>query len=293
MSLAHDPAWEALFGELKLIPNLKPRPGAADQGQGGRSRSPKPKSLSGGSAGIISNSLLSQQAVVKIVRGGGVTSAGRLAGQLAYISRQGSLTTERGETGELLEGMDALKAVQKDWAQDWQRMDARTTNYTYHVVVSYPKGTDPYAAEVAAENFAHRLTSGDYGGEYKFVMAHHRDTDYPHTHLVINRAAQSGKTLHLSRYGVSTQDLRDLHVETARDAGITLSATSRFSRNLGPEYDRSARIHSRREGRDLRERPRQEQRSGFPFHGRGRRTPIAPDQLQVLKGKRHEVSMPK
>ncbi|KIC39843.1 hypothetical protein RA27_17495 [Ruegeria sp. ANG-R] len=282
---AYDPAWEALFGRFQLIPDLKPRPGTP--GQRRYPRSPGSKGIASAAAGMIGNSLLTQQAVVKIVRGGGVTSAGKLGGQLAYISRKGTLTTERGETGELIDGMDGLKAVQKDWARDWEQMDARTTNYTYHLIVSYPKGTDSYAAEVAAENFAHRLTGGDYGGRYKFILAHHRDTDYPHTHLIVNRAAQYGKTLHLSKYGVTTQDLRDLHVETARDVGIVLNATSRFSRNLAPEYESSARIHARRDGRDLRERPAAETRTGFPGFGRGRRTPIAPELLQSLKDQRN------
>lgn len=286
-SATYDPAWEQLFGEFQLIPSLKPRPGdmRTQTRRSGRSAS---RARAGSSAvGMISNALLTHQAVVKIVRGGGVTSAGRLAGQLAYISRHGTLTTERGETGERIEGMDGFKAVKKDWARDWQGMDARTTNYTYHVIVSYPKETDPYAAEVAAESFAHRLTGGEYGGRYKFVMAHHRDTDFPHTHLIINRAAQDGKTLHLSRYGVTVDDLRDLHVETARDVGIVLNATSRFSRNLAPEYESSARIHARREGRRLAETPVQEARSGFPYHGRGRQTPVAPDVIQTLKDQRN------
>lgn len=283
---SYDPAWDALFGEFQLVPSLKPRPGA-QQGTGGRKSSRPTKSLSGGPAGIIANSLLTQKAVVKVVPSGGVTSAGRLGGQLAYISRQGTITTERGETGELLDGMDALKAIQKDWAQDWQRMDARTTSYTYHVIVSYPKDTDHYAAEAAAETFAHRLTGGEYGGQYKFAMAHHRDTNYPHTHLIINRAAQDGKTLHLGRFGITMQELRDLQAETARDVGIVLNPTSRFSRNLAPEYESSARIHARRNGRDLRERPAPETRTGFPYHGRGRRTPIAPELLQSLKDQRN------
>ena len=287
MSAVHDPAWDLLFGEFQLIPSLKPRPGALP-GQTSRSRRSTQRAASGASAaGMIGNALLTGQALVKVVRGGGVTSASRLGGQLAYISRKGRVTTERGETGELIDGMEGLKAVQKDWAQDWQGMDARTTSYSYHLIVSYPKGTDPYAAEVAAESFAHRLTGGDYGGQYKFVMAHHRDTDHPHTHLIINRAAQSGKTLHLSRYGVTMQDLRDLQAETAREVGIVLTATSRFSRNLPPERQSSARVHARRDGRDLRERPVPEQKSGFPFFCTGRQKPVVPDQLQVLKDQRN------
>ena len=284
-SAPYDPAWERLFGEFQLIPNLKPRAGPQKAEPARRSR--PERGVSGSPAGMIGNALLTQQALVKVVRGGSVTSASRLGGQLSYISRKGTLTTERGETGERLEGMDALKAVQKDWARDWAHMDARTTSFTYHVIVSYPKDTDPYAAEVAAETFAHRLTGGEYGGRYKFVMAHHRDTDHPHTHLIINRAAQSGKTLHLSRYGVTVEDLRELQVETARDVGIVLNATSRFSRNLPPERQNTARIHARRDGRDLRERPAPEPRSGFPFYGIGRQQPIVPDRLQELKDQRN------
>ena len=37
---------------------------------------------------MIANALLTNQAVVKIVRGGGVTASGRLGGQLSYITRK-------------------------------------------------------------------------------------------------------------------------------------------------------------------------------------------------------------
>ncbi|MFA3919357.1 relaxase/mobilization nuclease domain-containing protein [Ruegeria hyattellae] len=235
---------------------------------------------------MIANALLTNQAMVKIVRGGGVTASGRLGGQLSYITRKGTVEMERGDTGELSHGMDGLRDVQDEWAKDWARMDARVTNYSYHVILSYPKDTDREAAKQAARSFGERLTNGEYGDRYKYVMAHHDDTGHPHTHLVISRAGTSGKTLQLNRYGITPQDLRKLQVETARDVGIVLTATSRFSRNLRPERESNARVHAWRDGRDLRERPAQERRSGFPFFGIGRQQAAAPDQLQVMKDQR-------
>ena len=285
LTSAYDPAWEALFGEFQLIPNLKPRPGQNPARS--RRRSPQRQSSSGGVAGMIANALLTNQAVVKVVPGGGVTASGRLGGQLSYITRKGTVEMERGDTGELSHGMDGLRDVQDEWAKDWARMDARVTNYSYHVILSYPKDTDREAAKQAARSFGARLTNGDYGDRYKYVMAHHDDTGHPHTHLVISRAGASGKTLQISRYGITTQDLRELQVETARDVGIVLTATSRFSRNLRPEHENSARVHALRDGRTLRERPAPEQRSGFPFFGIGRQQAAAPDQLQVKSDQRN------
>ncbi len=281
LTAAYDPAWDALFGEFQLIPNLKPRPGQNPVRS--RRRSPQRQSASG----MIANALLTNQAVVKVVRGGGVTASGRLGGQLSYITRKGTVEMERGDTGELTHGMEGLRDVQDEWAKDWDRMDARVTNYSYHIILSYPKDTDREAAKQGARSFGARLTNGDYGDRYKYVMAHHDDTGHPHTHLVISRAGASGKTLQISRYGITTQDLRELQVETARDVGIVLTATGRFSRNLRPERESSARVHARRDGRNLRERPALERRRGFPFFGIGRQQAAFPDQLQVMSDQRN------
>jgi hypothetical protein len=281
LTAAYDPAWDALFGEFQLIPDLKPRPGQ-NPARSRRRLAQRPSASS-----VIANALLTDQAVVKVVRGGGVTAPGRLGGQLSYITRKGTVEMERGDTGELTQGMDGLRDVQDEWTKDWAHMDSRVTNYSYHVILSYPKDTDREAAKQAARSFGERLTNGEYGDRYKYVMAHHDDTGHPHTHLVISRAGASGKTLQLSRYGITAQDLRELQVETARDVGIVLTATSRFSRNLRPERESSARVHARRDGRDLRERPAPEQRSGFPFFGIGRQQVAAPDQLQVMSDQRN------
>ena len=281
LTAAYDPAWDALFGEFQLIPNLKPRPGQNPVRS--RRRSPQRQSASG----MIANALLTNQAVVKVVRGGGVTASGRLGGQLSYITRKGTVEMERGDTGELTHGMEGLRDVQDEWAKDWDRMDARVTNYSYHIILSYPKDTDREAAKQGARSFGARLTNGDYGDRYKYVMAHHDDTGHPHAHLVISRAGASGKTLQISRYGITTQDLRELQVETARDVGIVLTATGRFSRNLRPERESSARVHARRDGRNLRERPALERRRGFPFFGIGRQQAAFPDQLQVMSDQRN------
>ncbi|WP_120633688.1 relaxase/mobilization nuclease domain-containing protein [Ruegeria sp. EL01] len=285
LTTAYDPAWDALFGEFQLIPNLKPRPGQNPTRSG--QRPAQRQRVSGGPTGMIANALMTHQAVVKVVRSGGVTASGRLGGQLSYITRKGTVEMERGDTGELTHGMEALHDVQDEWAKDWARMDTRTTSYTYHVILSYPKGTDREAAKQAARSFAERLTNGEYGDRYKYVMAHHDDTGHPHTHLVISRAGALGRTLQLSRYGITPQDLRELQADTARDVGIVLTATSRFSRNLRPDRESSARVHARRDGRDLRERPAPDRRSGFPFFGVGRQQPVAPDQLQLMKHQRN------
>ncbi len=84
---AHDPARDTQFGEFQLIPILKPRPSSNPSGSR-RSAARRP-----GSAGMIANAFLTGQALVKIVRDGGVTTLGRLGGQLSYITRRWSVAT--------------------------------------------------------------------------------------------------------------------------------------------------------------------------------------------------------
>jgi len=227
-----------------------------------------------------------QQAVVKITRNGRTSGGKALRNQLQYISRKGAVEIE-GSAGEVFEpgASGRHEALADDWQVDFDGMDERATFATYHVVVTYPEGTDPVAAEMAARDFAQELTDGRYGDRYKYALAHHRDTDYPHSHIVLNRAGADGSTLHLSKDGVSVQDLRELHVETAQSHGIELNATSRVSRNIEDRPSSSGRLHAGREGRSLpeiaHERP---DRDRYPFYGAAQRRAFS----EAEKGDLHE-----
>ncbi|WP_282610883.1 relaxase/mobilization nuclease domain-containing protein [Pelagibius sp. Alg239-R121] len=246
------------------------------------------KTASAGS--FIHNALLTHQAVLKIVRNGTTNGGARLAAQLQYISRDGNLDLENGTNLGAVprtEEGDMLRDVIADWEQDFERMDPRTKFYTYHLIVSYPQSVDQVAARIAGEDFAARLSSGDYGDRYKYVLAHHSDTRNPHTHIVINRAGQGGKTLHLSRHGIDIQSLRDLHVETAREVGVRLAATSRFSRGVQRRPTALGRVKAAEKGRGLPDRVERSQPAEFPFYGGGRRQEIpAPVLMRAREGNR-------
>ena len=105
---------------------------------------------------MIANALLTNQAVVKVVRSGGVTASDCLGGQLSCITRKGTVEMERGDPGELTHEVEALRDVQDEWAKDWIRMDARVTSYTYHLILSFPNDTDREAAKQAAAGSSRR-----------------------------------------------------------------------------------------------------------------------------------------
>lgn len=221
------------------------------------------------------------QAVLKITRQGRTGGGNALRNQLQYVSRSGAEPLE-GQGGEIFDPGDdgRHRSLVADWQRDFDGMDARATFATYHLVISYPAGTDPTAAMLAARDFAQTLTEGGYGDRWKYALTHHRDTPFPHSHLILNRVGAEGRTLHLSRDGISIQDLRDLHVETAGQLGITLNATSRFSRNVEDRSESSGRIHARRAGRDLPPpEPEAREPDAFPFYGAARRQEITVGEL--------------
>ena len=220
---------------------------------------------------VIGNAMLMHQAMVKVVRHGGIKAKGGLAKQMAYIAKKGTVEVERA-TGDA--GPDVLgskEAVIKDWEADFARADPRMTFYTYHLIVSYPRETDDAAACVAAQDFAARLAGGDYGDQYKYMIAHHRDTPNPHAHVIINRIGEDGRTLQINRQSISTGDLRQLHVETARDVGVNLNATSRFSRGIDRRSIAIGRVKAEQEGRGFDRALEPKKNDEFPFYGAGHR----------------------
>ncbi|WP_282611313.1 relaxase/mobilization nuclease domain-containing protein [Pelagibius sp. Alg239-R121] len=269
-----------------------------DEEQKGRSRGSLERSSGGRSqvrrasaGGLIKNALLTHQAVIKIVRNGTTNGGSRLGAQLQYISRNGALELSNGaDLGARADGESAelVRDVIADWEKDFERMDPRTKFYTYHLIVSYPDSADQDAARIAGEAFAARLAGGDYGDRYKYVLAHHSDTRNPHTHIVINRSGQGGKTLHLSRHGIDIQSLRELHVETSRDVGIRLAATSRFSRGSERRSESLGRVKATADGRRLAAARGQVPEARYPFYGSGQRRELPKPVLERARGRNLE-----
>lgn len=216
---------------------------------------------------VIGNSMLMHQAMIKVVREGGIKAKGGLAKQVAYIAKKGTVEVERANGDGDRDLVVSHDDVIKEWEVDFARADPRMTFFTYHMIVSYPRDTDDAAARIASEEFASRLAGGEYGDNYKYMIAHHRDTNNPHAHVIINRIGETGRTLQINRQSISADDLRQLHVETAREVGINLNATSRFSRGIDRRSVALGRIKAEQEGRGLADVAQPEQKTGFPFYG--------------------------
>lgn len=180
------------------------------------------------------------QAMVKVVRNSGTTTGAGLKGQLAYLSRESKADSETlrmrdsplGDHGADLTP-EALQDKIDTWVRNWRGQPA--LGHTTHMIVSYPKGTDPEAAREAALEFAERAFQSGRGGDcYDFVSVQHLDTDHPHTHFVINnRGMFEGRWFTIQRDGAhDVNDLRALQVETASAFGIALCATRRLERGL-------------------------------------------------------------
>ncbi len=194
----------------------------------------------------IGNAIGAPQAMVKIVRKGGASSRNDLVSQLSYLSREGELVLEEHDPvdGDFpVEGREDIKGLADIWAERWDnaaRYDgrsARAGSQTYHVVVSFPSGTEADGARGAADLFAERfLSSGEFGDAWRHVRAWHTDTEHPHMHLVIDRRGASGTMMQIHpAKEINPQRLRSLQVEAAAEYGILLNDTPRVSRGLtGP-----------------------------------------------------------
>ena len=180
------------------------------------------------------------QAIVKVIPGGGVGSRGELVAQLNYLSRDGAQELERGDgpAGYQIEGQDAIRDVATDWAMAWEDAasrdgrTARAKSKTFHLLVSYPEGTDPDMAQMAAEAFTDRLCqSGEYGDRWRYIAAWHTDRPHPHMHVVIDRLGASGRMMQIHpAKTINPKSLRALQVDTAIEYGIALNDTPRVSR---------------------------------------------------------------
>ena len=239
----------------------------------------------------IGNAIRAPQSMVKVVRKGGASSKGDLVSQLSYLAREGELVLdEYGPDGDfLVEGKEDIKGLAHSWAESWEaaaRYDgrsARATSQTYHVVVSFPVGTNADAAKSASDAFADRfLLSEEFGDTWRHVRAWHTDTDHPHMHLVIDRRGASGRMMQINpAKEISPQRLRSLQVETAGDYGILLNDTPRVSRGLTAPALSSAehRLEERGERQGC-----SEQRQAYADLTAGFAREILPHEADALRG---------
>lgn len=150
---------------------------------------------------------------------GGVRSSRALKKLLAEITAN-ETSAFSNRFGEASIGPDALKAIRSKWVRQWKRMNSRVKRFTYHLILGFPKGADPFAAECTAENFACM-----FAGHYDYVLVHHHETNLMCTHLVLNRFGR--ETLTISPYAISIDVLRGVFLEASREAGLILPTSER------------------------------------------------------------------
>ena len=174
------------------------------------------------------------QALVKLIGSGGAKSAGGLRTQMDYLSREGAVPLRSSESSF---GAELTAESIRDLAGAWglPAQDRGGSDRTSHFVVSFPQGTDPDAAERAGRAWAAALfDSGAHGDRWDYYTAFHKDTAYPHIHVVVGRRGlDEGQWLRVSSRGAITFDrLREVQVEVAAREGIALTGTTRLSRGV-------------------------------------------------------------
>jgi len=191
----------------------------------------------------VKNAVRAPQAVVKIIRKGGVADRGGLNAQLDYLSRNGEEPVygyDPDGIEDFMTGREQVRELTRNWSDEWQRVAerdgraGRTTNKTFHLLVSFPHGTDVEKARLAADSFADTfLHSGDYGDRWRNVRAFHTDRDHPHMHIVIDRRGESGRLMQIHPGAeINPTLLRELQVNAAAEYGLLLNDTPRASRGL-------------------------------------------------------------
>lgn len=206
-----------------------------------------------GAGGIASdlamNALRVPQSVVKRVGQGGCHVPGDLRRQANYILRDeaqvAAWSNQIGVDRPL--GEDGVEQVVDEWSSAWAGTPQR--GHTDHIILSFPKSTDPAKAEVIAREWGETLfASGNYRDRYRYVAALHANTEHVHAHFIVDKVGvEEGKFLSISRYSeVSYETMRELHAEIAGRHDLALNATSRLSRGIVGHAPRQADVQAAR-----------------------------------------------
>ena len=204
-------------------------------GRGGAAREPyAPISAKRRRAALAGALAPNPQAMVKLIGAGGAKNARGLRAQMSYLGRNGDVPLRASESGFGVElGLGDVEGLAAAWGLP--ETDRGGSDRTSHFVVSFPRDTDPEAAERAGRAWAAELfDSGAHGERWDYYTAFHTDTAYPHIHVVVSRRGlDEGIWLKISSRGAITFDrLREVQVEVAAREGIALSCSSRLSRGV-------------------------------------------------------------
>ena len=222
------------------------------------------------------------QAMVKIVRNGGVKNLKQLGQQMDYIGRDGEIELTVNNQGIPYSNSDGqFEEEMAEWKEDIKRMEKG--GKTYHLVVSFPAHVPHEKAAAIGRDYAEAITNGALGDHYKTLHAHHTDTDHPHTHIIVNRMGESGRTLSIHPMQEITVDtLRELQVSIAREHGVYMNATRRHTRpDRASEPVSLGRYHANKEGRVLPDIDLSPSRAGERYQSE--ELPLAMKALKALQ----------
>lgn len=180
------------------------------------------------------------QVMVKITGGGrGMTA---IAAHLRYISKGGRLQSET-DTGEIVEGKDAVRELAEEWRVGGTLIDADSPRRdALNVVLSMPRGTDPLAVQRAAREFA-KLEFADH----KYVMVLHEHQANPHVHVSVRRESRYGKRINPRK--ADLQRWRETFAERLREWGVEAEASRQATRGISRGYPAIWQVKAKEEGR--------------------------------------------
>lgn len=180
------------------------------------------------------------QVMVKVTGGGRGMRA--IAAHFRYISKNGRLEIED-ERGETMRGKDSLRELADDWRFGGSLIeDASDRREAFNIMLSMPRGTDPFSVQWAAREFA-KIELIDH----KYVMVLHDHQANPHVHISVRAESKHGKRLNPRK--VDLHRWRETFAANLRERGIDAEATRQATRGVTRRYPALWQVKALKDGR--------------------------------------------
>ncbi|MCR5943925.1 hypothetical protein FG152_24440 [Ochrobactrum sp. XJ1] len=173
------------------------------------------------------------QVMFKAVKTGYASGFIGLSAQMNYVLGKASKIIDPSGEVDGLDKLDSKKTneIASQWVDGWKK-SAKDNRHSMHLVASFPAGSHPGAVEYIVRDTCEELLSQGRG-RFEYVAAIHTDTANPHGHILVNRRNAEGEWFYLARDHEFSYDVfKDALVKHARNYGIELNNSSRFSRGL-------------------------------------------------------------
>ncbi len=183
------------------------------------------------------------QVMVKVTGGGRGMKA--IAAHLRYISKNGRLEIED-ERGETMRGKESLRELADDWRFGGSLIeDVSDRREAFNIMLSMPRGTDPFSVQWAARQFAKAELA-----DHKYVMVLHDHQANPHVHISVRAESQHGKRLNPRK--TDLHRWRETFAAKLRERGIEAEATRQATRGAARRYPALWQVKAREESRLLK-----------------------------------------